>query len=52
MELKNKKTALNNAAVYRENIGGIISRLIFLQVSNSARALRQDSAGLAKLDNG
>ena len=41
--------ALNNAATYRKNNGGINSRSIIPQVSNSAATSRQDSAVLAGL---
>jgi len=44
-----KETAGNNAAAYRENIGGSISPPIFPPVSNAAAMSRQDSAELAEL---
>ena len=45
-----EKTTGNNAAAYREKIGGRIKPPIFPPVSNPAAIPRQDSAGLAGLD--
>ena len=46
-----KKSALNNAADYRKNIGGNISRPNISQISNVAGNIRQDSAELAGLND-